>query len=508
MSTKKPDNNLDFWILHPIWGLPLFFGVMYLLFLFTIGVGGIFQDAFDILGRALFVAWPDQVTQALNCPLWFRVLILGLGNGVCTVLTFIPVLMSLFVGLGVLAQSGYLQRAARVADRLTRFFGLPGQALIPLLIGLGCNVPAILETRLLTQTRDRVLTIMMLPFVSCGARLAVYAVFVSAFFKGAGYTVIFLLYLTGVLAALLTAVLFRWAWSTPRSAENGVKKTGPEPLSPYQVWRLRPIIRQAWVRVCRFIRKVGLLILPCCVVLSCLSAWQPSVQLGLASFSQRLSPVLEPMGIQPSNWPATVGLLSGLLAKEAMIASLSALYAPEIPGPSVAVAASTGLGWMQSLRQAGDSVCTNANLWLQRSLRPWHLDIQESRMDPLAQQAMRVHFGSNAAAFAYLLFVLLYFPCISVVAVIRKELNGYWAALSVIWSSGLAYTLAVLCYQGHRWAVSAPGAGAEALVWMGRALGLLFLLVLLVRLAVARLSGFTQPITPVRGKSLPVRVLG
>ena len=157
--------------LHPVMSLPLFLLVMYALFVFAIGFGGIFQDFFEQTVQALI----SGILQRLpaQSPIWLNHVITAFGRGMALTASFIPVLMGLFVGLGALEQSGYMARVAYIAENLTRWIGLPGKAFIPLLVGFGCNVPAVMGTRILHNPRDRILTIMMLPFMSCGARLAI-----------------------------------------------------------------------------------------------------------------------------------------------------------------------------------------------------------------------------------------------------------------------------------------------------------------------------------------------
>lgn len=513
--SKNPHTTLDKVFLHPFWGLPLFFLVMYGLFLFTVGFGGIFQDAFDLLGQLCFIKTPQYVMEATSGPHWLSLLLLGLGQGLCTVLSFIPLLMSLFVGLGLLEQSGYLLRAARVADRLIRWIGLPGKALIPLLIGFGCNVPAVLETRMLSNARDRILTIMMLPFMSCGARLAIYAVFVSIFFKGAGFSVIFALYLIGILVAVLTALLFRWAlWQ-----KSSVLRLGSEfssisdiALPSYKPLNLKCIAQQAWSQVRNFIRKAGILIVPSCMILSCLGIFQPQWQHDAEQLGRRVNPFFEPMGIQADNWPATIGLLGGLAAKEVLLVSLTALYAQEGPvleaenliSPETPAESSLKEMWAGTIQEAGWSLVQNTQLLLKRSLNPFYSLSFEHKLNPQAQRNLQGHFGSPAAAFAYLLFILLYFPCISVVAVIKKELNAYWAGLSILWSSALAYLISVIFYQGYLWIKEGV---TEAQVWVFSMLGLWISLVLAIRWLVRHCTAF-RPTCALGGlKPISIRVI-
>ena len=168
-------------------GIPIFLVVMYLMFMFTINIGGAFIDFFDIAAATIFVDGFGHLLRGLGSPDWLVTLLAnGVGGGIQTVATFIPVIACLFLFLSVLEDSGYMARAAFVMDRLMRFVGLPGKSFVPLIVGFGCNVPAIMAARTLENQRDRTMTIMMAPFMSCGARLPVYALFAAAFIPVGG----------------------------------------------------------------------------------------------------------------------------------------------------------------------------------------------------------------------------------------------------------------------------------------------------------------------------------
>lgn len=174
-NTSTYSDKLDFFILHPILGIPIFLGIMYCLFMFAINVGGAFIDFFDVLAGTLFVSYPIHYMQAMGFPMWLLTIAEGIGSGMQTVATFIPIIACLFIGLSILESSGYLARAAFVVDSFMQKIGLPGKAFVPLIVGFGCTVPAVMATRVLDNERERISTVMMSPFMSCGARLPVYA---------------------------------------------------------------------------------------------------------------------------------------------------------------------------------------------------------------------------------------------------------------------------------------------------------------------------------------------
>lgn len=186
--------KLDRIVLNRFWAIPLFFTMMYVMFLFAINVGGAFQDFFDISTNVIFVQGVAWGLQQVHAPNWVIALLAnGVGKGINTTLTFIPVIAAMFFFLSLLETSGYMARAAFVVDKVMRLLGLPGKSFVPMIVGFGCNVPSIMAARTLDSERDKLLTIMMSPFMSCSARLAIYAVFVAAFFPtGAKYCFFFI----------------------------------------------------------------------------------------------------------------------------------------------------------------------------------------------------------------------------------------------------------------------------------------------------------------------------
>ena len=207
---RTVSDRIDRVVLHRLAGIPIFLGVMYLLFLFTINFGSAFIDFFDQFAGTLLVDGSAHVLTRIGSPQWLTALLAdGVGGGMQTVATFIPIIGCLYLFLSVLEDSGYMARAAFVMDRLMRSVGLPGKSFIPLIVGFGCNVPAIMATRTLENRRDRIMTVMMAPFMSCGARLPVYALFAAAFFPTGGQNLVFALYLIGIGFAVMTGLVLK-----------------------------------------------------------------------------------------------------------------------------------------------------------------------------------------------------------------------------------------------------------------------------------------------------------
>jgi ferrous iron transport protein B len=444
---KTFTSRIDRIILNRCLGIPIFLLVMYTLFLFAINVGGAFQDFFDIASTALFVHGSINVLTQWHLPVWLIALIAnGLGKGINTTISFIPVIGAMFLFLSLLEDSGYMARAAFVVDKLMGAIGLPGKAFVPLIVGFGCNVPTVMATRTLTSPRDRILTVMMAPFMSCGARLTVYTLFVAAFFPQGGALIIFALYSIGILTAIFTGLLLR---STILKAE-----TTPMILElPTYHWpHWGSIFRSAWQRLKLFLFKAGRFIIPICMLIGCFNtisihgklingeANQHSL---LSSIGKTITPIFAPMGIQSDNWPATVGLATGLLAKEVVVGTLNTLYSQV--GQLTEQAEQSTL--RDELKTAVLSIPKNLQALGKTLSNPMALKAQAPEVTQGVYGVMSRYFDGKLGAFAYLLFILLYFPCISTMAVMQREIGRGWAYFSMAWSTGIAYALATLFYQ-------------------------------------------------------------
>ncbi len=382
-------------------GMPLFFLMMYLMFLWTISLGNLLIDPIAELGDKYLVGEFSAVLAGLNVPQWLNVFLSeGVGRGVSTVATFVPPIAFLFLFLSALEDSGYMARGAFIMDRLMRGFNLPGTAFVPMIVAFGCTVPAVMGTRILSSRRDRLITLMMTPFMSCGARLPVYALFATAFFETQGANIVFALYLIGILIAVATGVLFK----------KTLFKGKPVPLilemPPYHLPTIKNMAIRTWDRLKGFIVRAGALIVPLVIVLNILNAVdmrgnfipQTPEKSVLSAVGKTITPVFEPMGISEQNWPATVGLFTGVMAKEAIIGTLDALYADVAKGET-------------------------------------------------STERLVVLFDGKVGAFAYLLFVLLYMPCLSALGTIAKEFSMRWAVFIAFWTTGQAYLLSTLFYQ-------------------------------------------------------------
>jgi ferrous iron transport protein B len=470
-SGRTLSDSLDRVVLGHWTGIPLFLVVMYLMFLFTINVGGAFIDFFDGVAGALFVDGLGELMSAAGSPDWLRVLIAdGAGAGLQVVATFIPIIAALYLFLSVLEDSGYMARAAFVMDRFMRAIGLPGKAFVPLIVGFGCNVPAIMATRTLENERERKLTILMNPFMSCGARLPVYALFAAAFFPNSGQNVVFALYLIGIAVAILTGLLMKQSL-LPGSSSGFMME-----LPPYHLPTLKGVLLRAWDRVRLFVKEAGQVIVVMVLALNVLNSIGTDGSFGnentehslLSETARTLTPAFAPLGIQEDNWPAVVGVFSGILAKEVVVGTLDSLYtrvAEQESGPMD----EAPFDLWQSLSDAAATVPQNLAELSDALLDPLGISLV-SEQDADAQGvnqavfgAMQARFDGQAGAFAYLLFVLLYFPCVATIGAIRRETGSGWAAFVATWTTGIAYLTATIFYQAATWDQH-PSA---SLTWIG-----------------------------------------
>ncbi|NBD16442.1 MAG: Fe(2+) transporter permease subunit FeoB [Cyanobacteria bacterium] len=461
VSNTKSD-QIDQFVLNRWIGIPLFLGVMYLMFFIAINIGGTFIDFFDISVGTVFVDAPQAWLEGIGAPGLLIGFVTSFGGGVQTVATFIPQIGLLFVILSILEDSGYMARAAFVMDKVMRLIGLPGKAFVPMLVGFGCNVPAIMATRTLENKRDRLMTIMMNPFMSCGARLPVYALFAAAFFPRNGQNLVFGLYLIGIGAAIFTGIVMK------NTIMQGEAAPFVMELPPYHIPKPKGVMIRAWDRLRGFLLRAGKVIILMVLVLSFLNSvgtdgsfgQQDSKNSVLSATSQAVTPIFSPMGVTQENWPATVGIFTGVFAKEAMVGSLDSLYgqlAQEEAAASESAEAEEPFRFWGGIGAAFASIPANLADLGNQLLDPLGLSVGEVQ-DPTtaaAEQGIAVgtfgqmsqRFNTNAAAFAYLLFVLMYFPCVAATGAIYRETNLGWTILAAGWTTGLGYWVASMFYQ-------------------------------------------------------------
>jgi len=453
-------DRIDNIVLNRFLGIPIFLAVIYLMFMFTINLGGAFVDFFDIAAGAVFIDGFSEILGVLGLPDWLRVLLSnGLGGGVQVVATFIPIIGFLYLFLSFIESSGYMMRAAFVVDRFMRSLGLPGKAFVPLIVGFGCNVPSIMATRTLENHRERIITIMMAPFMSCGARLSVYALFAAAFFPEGGQNIVFLLYIVGIIFAVLTALIIKTTL-LPGEATPFLME-----LPTYHMPKARDVLIRTWSKLKGFLVDAGKLIILMVLVINFLNSWGTDGSFGnedqddsvLSEISRSITPIFKPMGIQEDNWPATVGIFTGILAKEVVVGTLDAIYS-EIDKTNASEAVEEEFSLIASINEAFSTIPTNLLDVANNLTDPLGFNILDSTADQQSAAseqdvdtatfgAMVKRFDGQVGAFAYLLFILLYAPCVAATAAIYREAGPRWMWFALAWSTGMAYSAATLFYQ-------------------------------------------------------------
>ena len=497
MSGTMTD-KIDRVVLNRWLGLPIFLAIMYVMFLFTQNFGAAFIDFFDITFAGIFVDGFGRLLEAVGTPEWLKVLLAdGIGGGLTTVATFVPPVFFLFLFLAALEDSGYMARAAFVMDRIMRAIGLPGKAFVPLIVGFGCNVPAIMATRTMDKATDRIVTIMMAPFMSCGARMPVYVLFATAFFPTNGQNLVFGIYLIGILAAIITGFLVK------RVVLPGEVSAFVMEIPPYHIPTFKGVMMRTWDRLKTFLQRAGKVIVIICAILGFLNSWGTDGSFGnedseksvLSEIGYTIAPVLSPMGVTQENWPAAVGVFTGIFAKEAVVGTLNSLYdqrareanaaaagpdaapAEEEPtadeGWSLGAILSEAVGTIRdNLADLGGAFTDPLGIAVD-DLSDTAAAAESQEVTVTTVQMMQQLFGSQLAAFAYLMLVLLYMPCVAAIAAVYREAGAAWTLFLAAWTTVLGYSTATIVYRVGTFAQDPLYATVAIVVSLGLLAGLL-----------------------------------
>lgn len=397
---KSVSEMIDAVVTNKILAIPIFMLVMFFVFTLTFSTLGAFlQECISVFISSVIEPAALGILCSAGSPLWIRSLITeGVIGGVGGVLSFLPQIAVLFFLLSVLEDSGYMARIAFITDRALRRFGLSGKAFIPMLMGFGCSVPAVMSARTMENMKDRRMTILLVPFMSCSAKLPIYGFIAQIFFEKHRGLVVFSLYGIGIVMGILSGILFR----------HTLFKDGGAPfvleLPPYRMPKVRVTLRHVWDKTEHFVKRAATLIFALSVLLWILRSFDfglhytedcnGSMLSGIGGF---IAPVFKPAGF--GTWQAAVALLTGLVAKEAVVSSICLFYGVSALGGAEAAGALAGT------------------------------------------------FGSGAAAYAFLVFTLLYIPCVAAIAAMKRELGGWkWALGSALYQLAAAYAASVLAY--------------------------------------------------------------
>ncbi|WP_418462181.1 ferrous iron transport protein B [Frisingicoccus sp.] len=394
--------KIDQWMTHPVWGMPIFFGIMALVFLLTFAVGDWISGGFEIFisGVANGIQYGMELLHL--SPTLISLVCDGIISGVGGILTFLPNIFMLFLALAFLEDSGYMSRVAYVMDGLMGKMGLSGRAFIPMLLGFGCTVPAIMSARTLEDTRDRLRTIMVTPFMSCSARLPVYVLFSKMFFGKFAMAAAFSMYVVGLIVAVIVALVYSKVMGR-KEEKNCLLIELPEYKSP----NARTIIIYVWEKVKDYLTKAGTTIFVGSVLLWVIMNFGPAGMVTdisdsfAASIGRFLVPVLAPAGL--GLWQIGVALISGVAAKELVVSSCSVLFGMNI----------------------------NSNIGVEN----FHYVLEG------------MGFGT-VNAYALMIFCLLYIPCMAAIATIRKETNSWrWTIGMMVMQLLIAWGMAVIVFQ-------------------------------------------------------------
>jgi ferrous iron transport protein B len=441
---------IDTFMTHKIFGFPIFFIFLWIMFQATFKVGEIPKQWIESL-----VAITGQFTAYLIPPgIILDLLVGGIINGVGGVIVFLPNIMILFFFISFMEDTGYMARAAFIMDKIMHKIGLHGKSFIPLIMGFGCNVPAIMATRTLQGRNERLLTMLINPFMTCSARLPVYILIISAFFPGKEVTMLFIVYAIGIAFAVIFSLIFRKTILKETEAPFVME------LPPYRLPTLKTTTRNMWNKASLYLRKMGGIILIASIIIWSLGYFPRNADIaagfdkkidmvhqqyaGVISADQNLimerdsivsdlrltknsvlqqksfigqigrliEPVMSPLGF---DWKMSVSLLAGIAAKEVVVSTMSVLFMAETNPDDTS---ETLVRKLRNARYADG------------------LKQGESIFNPVS-------------AFAYLMFILLYFPCVAVVAAIRKESGTWkWAAFLVVYTTAIAWLAAFAVYQG------------------------------------------------------------
>ena len=436
-------DRIDDIVTHKWLGLPVFFTVMYIVFRLVIDVSSPFLEWMDSVINGPIANWLRFLLNLIAAPAWIRSLIVdGIVAGVGGVLVFVPGLLILYFFLALLEDSGYMSRAAFVMDRFMRVVGLHGKSFIPMILGFGCAVPAVYATRTIASRRDRILTALLVPLMSCSARLPVYVVFGLAFFGSRAGTVIWAMYALGIVVAMLAGMVFTRTILKPDVTSAFVLE-----LPPYRQPAMKSVLIHMWENTREFVRKAGTVILYASIAMWLLLnlPWGVTNQRDsyFGKFSGAISPVFAPLGF--GNWETGGALVTGFMAKEIVVSTMSEIYLGGKEVPSTP----TNLGQdLIGIGQGFVNATVRSGRILLNIIPGVHLvNGNTEREDTALSVALREHF-TPLSVVALLVFVLLYVPCIATLGAIKQEFSSSWAVTSAIYQTIVAWIAAFLVYQG------------------------------------------------------------
>ncbi len=464
-------DRIDKIVTHRLLGVPIFLAMMWAVFKITTDIVNPYVEWISSIIDGPLTNWTSALLGVLGLGgTWIESLFLdGVIAGVGGVLVFVPVLIALYTALAILEDSGYMARAAFVMDQLMHVLGLHGKSFIPMIVGFGCTVPALYATRTLDNQRDRVLTGLLVPFMSCSARLPVYVFFATIFFPANSGIVVFWMYVIGIVAAILLGLLLKDTLFKQEEASHFVME-----LPPYRMPMLKAIWFHTWERTSAFVRKAGTLILATSVLFWFLLALPvratsaslpagetPTLaevdvdQSAFAFVSRRIAPLFAPAGF--GNWRTSGALVTGVVAKEVVVSTLAQVYDVDSPPPSDDAPSPTTffedigqilVGFIEATWDTIKAIPLIVGINLLEEEQAAH----STELQRLIHQDFEVTSEGHGAlaALAYIIFVLLYTPCVAALAAEWQELGPKWAMTTAFGQLSLAWVAAVLVFQGGK----------------------------------------------------------
>jgi ferrous iron transport protein B len=451
-------DQIDKVLTHRVLGIPIFLALMWAVFKITTDVAGPFLDWVDGVIGGPITNWVVAILGLIGLnDTWVESLFVdGIIAGVGGVLVFVPVLIALYLALAILEDSGYMARAAFVMDRLMHALGLHGKSFLPMIVGFGCTVPAFYATRTLENEKDRILTGLLVPFMSCGARLPVYVLFASIFFPRNSSAVIFGLYLLGIVVAIVLGMILKNTLFKTKERSPFVME-----LPPYRIPTLKGIWFHMWERTGAFVRKAWTIIMATSIVIWFLLATPLSggvfaeADVGESAFARvngAIAPIFKPLGF--GKWEASGALVTGFVAKEVVVSTMAQVYeveeAEEEAQPTTFVEDLGEIG----TTFVGAAVDTIKSIPLIVGIDLFEAEEEEGLTDLMAAVGHGFEASSGGhgslAAIAFMVFILIYTPCMVAVAAERHELGTKWMWVSIVGQLFLAWVMAFMIFQGGK----------------------------------------------------------
>lgn len=461
-STQTFSDKIDRIVTDQFLGIPLFLAMMWIVFKITTDVSSPFVDWIDSVMNGPVTGWLMRLLSAVHLDTtWLeRLLVDGVIAGIGGVLVFVPVLMSLYLALALLEDSGYMARAAFVMDRLMKMLGLHGKSFVPMVVGFGCTVPALSATRTLDNERDRILTGLLVPFMSCSARLPVYILLATIFFPQHAGLVVFGIYMVGIATAFVLGIVLKHTLFKQKQHDPFIIE-----MTSYRMPTFKNVWSYMWERTASFIRNVWSLIMAASIVIWFLSAIPTQgtgtfarVELHQSAFAATagaLTPIFTPLGF--GSWETSGALISGIVAKEMIVSTMAQIYGvqsdetaesegiPEqstIPHDLWFIMTSFGEATTDSIKAL--PMIVGINLFAAEDEAP------ASNLERAVRQSFEQSSGGHGAlaALACMIFVLLYTPCMATIAAERKELGTRWMWFSIVVQFALAWGVAFVVFQG------------------------------------------------------------